>query len=441
MKKDDFFNLLGGLLNPTANFARILKSQNLLHVGKTSNLSHDASECIESADKQVLLGISKITGFDNQRYERQNYIRLAKDHYNAENIKLILSMLSENVSKTFEAFIKNDGLISGISKFDTNSKESKDNIFALRAVSLCFADTVDVKFEPGSFRMPDIVMDVYNKSLLGKNKKTATHIKSFINLMGITEIDYMYENLIVAYNIESSFSDFSKMVAVFAQLDHSVYISDGRLVTTDIRQDEIELYLGSRKQAKDAMDELVEGTFFFDADIIETYAKTSTCVSNNIFELSDFLKQELNYNLSEYNIAELTKKIRLATKFDFYEILNDVLNDNLVFDTKNNEHDKAMFSIIVVTLLNALNDMRAYREFSLKPKELPFQFLHLANEVRDILPDGIEFDLVQLPDKQKSCHFLSEVLGNEDVGKMKKLGRNDPCPCGSGKKYKKCCGA
>lgn len=24
--------------------------------------------------------------------------------------------------------------------------------------------------------------------------------------------------------------------------------------------------------------------------------------------------------------------------------------------------------------------------------------------------------------------------------KMIKIGRNDPCPCGSGKKYKKCCG-
>ena len=24
--------------------------------------------------------------------------------------------------------------------------------------------------------------------------------------------------------------------------------------------------------------------------------------------------------------------------------------------------------------------------------------------------------------------------------KDKKVGRNDPCPCGSGKKYKKCCG-
>ncbi|HPF55407.1 MAG TPA: SEC-C metal-binding domain-containing protein, partial [Clostridiales bacterium] len=27
------------------------------------------------------------------------------------------------------------------------------------------------------------------------------------------------------------------------------------------------------------------------------------------------------------------------------------------------------------------------------------------------------------------------------VNKGKKIGRNDPCPCGSGKKYKKCCGA
>ena len=27
------------------------------------------------------------------------------------------------------------------------------------------------------------------------------------------------------------------------------------------------------------------------------------------------------------------------------------------------------------------------------------------------------------------------------VRKGKKIGPNDPCPCGSGKKYKKCCGA
>ena len=32
------------------------------------------------------------------------------------------------------------------------------------------------------------------------------------------------------------------------------------------------------------------------------------------------------------------------------------------------------------------------------------------------------------------------VSTNKTVRKQKKIGRNDPCPCGSGKKYKKCCG-
>ena len=30
---------------------------------------------------------------------------------------------------------------------------------------------------------------------------------------------------------------------------------------------------------------------------------------------------------------------------------------------------------------------------------------------------------------------------NQPLLKGKQVGRNDPCPCGSGKKYKKCCGA
>jgi len=30
--------------------------------------------------------------------------------------------------------------------------------------------------------------------------------------------------------------------------------------------------------------------------------------------------------------------------------------------------------------------------------------------------------------------------GEEKASQGKKTGRNDPCPCGSGKKYKKCCG-
>ena len=34
-----------------------------------------------------------------------------------------------------------------------------------------------------------------------------------------------------------------------------------------------------------------------------------------------------------------------------------------------------------------------------------------------------------------------DSVKKEPIRKEKKPGRNDPCPCGSGKKYKKCCGA
>jgi preprotein translocase subunit SecA len=34
----------------------------------------------------------------------------------------------------------------------------------------------------------------------------------------------------------------------------------------------------------------------------------------------------------------------------------------------------------------------------------------------------------------------TEEKPRQPVRKAREVGRNDPCPCGSGKKYKKCCG-
>jgi len=36
---------------------------------------------------------------------------------------------------------------------------------------------------------------------------------------------------------------------------------------------------------------------------------------------------------------------------------------------------------------------------------------------------------------------MAEAAKRKEAATMgNKVGRNDPCPCGSGKKYKKCCG-
>ena len=52
--------------------------------------------------------------------------------------------------------------------------------------------------------------------------------------------------------------------------------------------------------------------------------------------------------------------------------------------------------------------------------------------------------LTQLEQKagQSLSRIRAELLSTttDDVPKTKKVKRNQPCPCGSGKKYKKCCG-
>lgn len=42
--------------------------------------------------------------------------------------------------------------------------------------------------------------------------------------------------------------------------------------------------------------------------------------------------------------------------------------------------------------------------------------------------------------KEERRKLYLEQKASNTVVKGKKIGRNDPCPCGSGKKYKQCCG-
>jgi uncharacterized protein YecA (UPF0149 family) len=53
----------------------------------------------------------------------------------------------------------------------------------------------------------------------------------------------------------------------------------------------------------------------------------------------------------------------------------------------------------------------------------------------------------RIPEALVTCAEVGATLAEtyatprEPARREAKVGRNDPCPCGSGKKYKKCCGA
>lgn len=70
---------------------------------------------------------------------------------------------------------------------------------------------------------------------------------------------------------------------------------------------------------------------------------------------------------------------------------------------------------------------------------------HAAAMLRDAAPQlkememGIPVDLEEYADII-STSLYPDGLGGNVVNVEKKIYPNDPCPCGSGKKYKKCCG-
>ena len=52
------------------------------------------------------------------------------------------------------------------------------------------------------------------------------------------------------------------------------------------------------------------------------------------------------------------------------------------------------------------------------------------------------FNLPQWEDilSEEKRNEISKEYRQSKIVRVEKVGRNEPCPCGSGKKYKKCCG-
>ncbi|MCI6638444.1 MAG: SEC-C domain-containing protein [Lachnospiraceae bacterium] len=65
-------------------------------------------------------------------------------------------------------------------------------------------------------------------------------------------------------------------------------------------------------------------------------------------------------------------------------------------------------------------------------------YKNMVDAKADWLYDLPEWDLIFSAEKKKALYLEQKKSGT--IVKPKKIGRNDPCPCGSGKKYKYCHG-
>lgn len=65
-------------------------------------------------------------------------------------------------------------------------------------------------------------------------------------------------------------------------------------------------------------------------------------------------------------------------------------------------------------------------------------YWHMVEAKAQWLYELPQWDALLTPERRKELYKDQKNSGT--IRKGEKIGRNDPCPCGSGKKYKKCCG-
>ena len=168
----------------------------------------------------------------------------------------------------------------------------------------------------------------------------------------------------------------------------------------------------------------------------------------------DQVDEELNELLSEDNKNELLSNLKIDDSLNIGENLEALFIKNEQKDSMNfwNLARAAALSFIDQTWKNHLSEMDYLRSgIGLRAMGQRDPLVEYQKEGYDLFEELIfnvktsvvrlllNFDGIGVSSAQKTKANPSNPESNDEGSKdFGKIGRNDPCPCGSGKKYKKC---
>ncbi|MDG1739953.1 MAG: preprotein translocase subunit SecA [Candidatus Actinomarina sp.] len=171
-------------------------------------------------------------------------------------------------------------------------------------------------------------------------------------------------------------------------------------------------------------------------------------------QFKDQVDEELNELLSEDNKNELLSNLKIDDSLNIGENLEALFIKNEQKDSMNfwNLARAAALSFIDQTWKNHLSEMDYLRSgIGLRAMGQRDPLVEYQKEGYDLFEELIfnvktsvvrlllNFDGIGVSTAQKTKANPSNLESNDEGSKdFGKIGRNDPCPCGSGKKYKKC---
>ncbi|MBU2598031.1 MAG: preprotein translocase subunit SecA [Actinobacteria bacterium] len=167
----------------------------------------------------------------------------------------------------------------------------------------------------------------------------------------------------------------------------------------------------------------------------ENYTNFTILDINKKVELENYLKE---YLLNKYKSKEREVGIEQMRSLERYILLN-------VMDYHWREHLRDMDDLRDGIGLHAYAQRDPLIEYQ---HESYSMFEQMIDEMKeDVLRVLFHAKKVEKKEEDREASKERILIKNKKVktkriaAKYKKIGRNDPCPCGSGKKYKLCCGA
>ena len=163
------------------------------------------------------------------------------------------------------------------------------------------------------------------------------------------------------------------------------------------------------------------------------------------YELSEVNKEEIKQVLRDKAVEKYAEKESLIGSEHMRELERVIMLR--VVDTKWMDHIDAMDELRRGMHLRAYGQRDPIVEYRLEGFDMFDEMIASIKEdtVRMLLTIRIRTEEEPKREQVAKPTAMSgggdDTLRKEPVKNKKKVGRNDPCPCGSGKKYKKCCGA
>ncbi|WP_175987079.1 YecA family protein [Bacillus sp. Marseille-Q1617] len=167
-------------------------------------------------------------------------------------------------------------------------------------------------------------------------------------------------------------------------------------------------------------------------DILEKQGKSGfTRVASTLLDIDFELRVELDNKMN--TLLERQADVNRIMPLNIFEDSKITLICNQD-EISNFRGDKAK-EYVLATMLKPNDDNRLalYLDYNSKGKLYNVDFEYLT---KDDIPPEREAELIELSERYAQQRILSY---KKQTG-IKKIGRNDPCPCGSGLKHKKCCG-